>query len=95
MLKYIKENKQLKKELKDMRHKYDDLKEDKLDLEKVLEIKENNNLRLLRVNSILVDMINEIEKETWINQLGSDINLQNKLIKILDDGKSKLVSISK
>ncbi len=95
MLKYIKGNKQLKKELKDMRHKYDDLKEEKLDLEKILEIKENNNLRLLRVNSILADMINEIEKEAWINQLGSDINLQNKLIKILDDGKSKLVSISK
>lgn len=95
MLKYIKGNKQLKKELKDMRHKYDDLKEEKLDLEKILEIKENNNLRLLRVNSILADMINEIEKETWTNQLGSDINLQNKLIKILDDGKSKLVPYNK
>lgn len=81
MLTYIKENEQLKQELDDLRHKYDDLKDD---YDKIKEI-----------NFVLADMLNEIEKETVINQLGSVTNMQNKCRKILADGKSKLVPFSK
>ncbi len=73
--------KQFKQEFDDMRHNYENLKDD---FENMTE-----------VNIVLAEIINNIEKETQKNQLGSEINLQNKLIKILDDGKSKLVSICK
>lgn len=73
--------KQFKQEFDDMRHDYDILKEDFVNMTKI--------------NIVLAEIVNDIEKETQKNQFGSDINLQNKLIKILDDGKSKLVPFNK
>ena len=81
MLTYIEENEQLKQELDELRHKYDDLKDD--------------YDRLMEINIVLADTLNELEKETVINQLGSVTNMQNKCRKILADGKSKLVPFSK
>lgn len=72
--------KQFKQEFDDMRHKYDDLKDD--------------FKNMTEVNLVLAEVINKVEKETQKNQLGSVTNYQNKLIKILDDGKSELVSIN-
>ena len=74
-------NLQLKQELNDMRHKYDDTKDDYIEMTKI--------------NLILAETLNEIEKEISQNQLGSVINMQNKCRKILADGKSKLVPYNK
>ncbi len=76
MLTCTRVNEQLKQELNDMRHDYDDLKD--------------NFDSISEISIIFAGILNEIERETWINQCGSVTNLQNKLRKILNDGKSKL-----
>lgn len=85
MLTYKSENKKLKKELNDLRHEKEDIEEE-------LKYTKDNNAKQLKVISILTKTLEKFKEETTKNQLGSVINLQNKMKKILADCESELVS---
>lgn len=82
-----KEN-QLKDELKDLRHKYSDTKED-------LKYEREFNIELTKNNDLLKETISKIKVEIQQNQYNSMVNFKNKIRKILADSESNLVSSNK
>lgn len=82
-----KEN-QLKDELKDLRYKYSDTKED-------LKYERELNIELTKNNDLLKETISKIKVEIQQNQYNSIVDFKNKINKILDDCNRNLIPYKK